>query len=99
MRISEALEEGLLRSRDRNAARGVAEEAKEEAMTTQEFAANLESLTANARHEGISDGEIIVLLREAIDTVLDDLVRNRTVSRPGAVIAPSPSDSTRSISG
>jgi hypothetical protein len=39
-----------LRSRDRNAARGVAEEA----MTIKGIAANLESLIANARHEGAS---------------------------------------------
>jgi DNA-binding transcriptional regulator YhcF (GntR family) len=64
-----------LRSRDRNALRSVAEEAKEEAMTTQEFAANLESLIASVRHEGLSKGEIIVLLREAIDTVLNSMVQ------------------------
>jgi hypothetical protein len=44
-------------------------------MTTQEFAANLESLIASVRHEGLSKGEIIVLLREAIDTVLNSMIQ------------------------
>jgi hypothetical protein len=61
-------------------------------MTTQEFAANLESLIASVRHEGLSKGEIIVLLREAIDTVLNSMVQNRTVCRPSAVITPALAD-------
>ena len=53
-----------------------------EEMTIQEFAANLESLIANARREGLSDGEVVVLLREATDAVLDDLIQIRTVDKP-----------------
>jgi hypothetical protein len=51
-------------------------------MTIQEFAANLESLISNARREGLADGEVIVLLREATDAVLDDLIQGRTVGKP-----------------
>jgi hypothetical protein len=51
-------------------------------MTTQEFATNLDSLIANAKREGLADGEVVVLLREATDAVLDKLIQYRTVDRP-----------------
>ena len=81
MRISEALEEGLLRSRDRNAARGGAESQGGSHDHSGIYSEPL-VLIANAQHEGLSEAEIIGLPREAIDTVLDSLVRNKTVYKP-----------------
>jgi hypothetical protein len=51
-------------------------------MTIQEFATTLESLISNARREGLADGEVVVLLREATDAVLDKLIQCKTVDRP-----------------